>query len=136
MGKRPQQAAAGWLAVGLMTVAMGGCDAPKPATRPTEPLVVAPPPPPKRVIDPKVDAWRPDWWLAKPEKADGMLSICAMASDKDLLVARRRAIEAATGSFVDEAGRAPTGAEIKADSLRLDDGVFRAFVRLTAKSLP
>jgi len=90
------------------------------APAPTKPADFAKPPPP------------PEWWHDAPLRTDGVMSVCALADDFDLLTARKKAIATATRVFTEQTGAAPKEPTVQADSGRWDDGPFRAFVRITA----
>jgi hypothetical protein len=75
----------------------------------------------------------PEWWLDEPEEHDGQVGVCAMADDEDLLAARRRALEEAGRVFREATEKSAEDAGVVSDSVRLRDGRFRAYVRLTGR---
>jgi len=80
------------------------------------------------------DQWRPAWWQDKPIAESGHTSVCAFADDADLLTARQNAVKAGRHLLADAQGGMPAidDAATRTDSVRLSNGVYRAFVRLTS----
>lgn len=87
---------------------------------------------PAPVADP-MEAFRPEWWIDEPVRDGATLSVAAFAEDPDLARARTQAVSAASMKFKEVAGIDPANALTKTDSVSLQNGLFRAFVRLTAK---
>jgi hypothetical protein len=114
-----------WLAMVFMAIGAGACQ--KQTAKPFGAGQVRPAPTVVAVCE-----TRPEWWSDTPVTRGGVLSVCAGAEDRDLLSARRRAVETATQRFVTVTGKTPSEPELQADSVRLGDGTFRAFVRLSA----
>jgi hypothetical protein len=83
---------------------------------------------------PSADKWRPAWWHERPVIEGNRISICALAEDTDLLSARKKAIQLARRLIAEAEGGVKTvdDAATRTDSVRLPDGTFRAFVRMTA----
>lgn len=79
------------------------------------------------------DTWRPEWWRDDSVKEAGRLNVFATGEGADLLIARRRAMEAARDRLkLDLAGtRVPDAPGVTGDSVRLSNGTYRAFVRLS-----
>lgn len=98
------------------------------------PTPVPPSEGPSAAID--TDSWRPQWWVAGVSNTDGRISSAAMATESDLLAARRAAVAAATAALSADLGREPTDTTLKVDTLRLDAGNFRAFVLVSAPITP
>lgn len=82
--------------------------------------------------------WRPDWWSDQPvhDKPGATVSVCALGDASDLLTARRKAMDLARETLKRQlaGARPPDAPAIRADSVRIPDNRFRAFVRLTAPS--
>lgn len=85
------------------------------------------------VADP---SWRPEWWSDQPVREPGTstVSVCALGEAKDLLTARRTALELAREVLKSQlaGARLPDSPGTRADSVKMPDGRYRAFVRLTA----
>lgn len=81
------------------------------------------------------DHWRPEWWSDKPVRDEGEVRVCAMGEAPDLLAARKKALELARDMLKRElaGARPPDVPATKADSVRMPDGRYRAFVRLAAR---
>ncbi len=82
------------------------------------------------------DRGRPEWWNDKPLREDGEVRVCAMGEAPDLLAARKKALELARDMLKRElaGARPPDVPATNADSVRMPDGRYRAFVRLAARS--
>lgn len=100
--------------------------APAPAPAPTP----TPAPAPKPVAD--AEAWRPAWWVDGVQRLEGRTVAGAMATEADLLAARRRAVDLAAAALEKALGRAPADTDTKVDTLRLADGRYRAFIVVSA----
>lgn len=87
---------------------------------------------PAPVVDPMA-TFRPEWWIDEPVRDGGTLSVAAYAEDPDLARARTQAVSAASTKFREVSGVEPAHALTKTDSVVLQNGMFRAFVRLTAR---
>lgn len=87
---------------------------------------------PAPIVDP-METFRPEWWIDEPARDGTTLSVAAYAEDPDLAKARTQAVSAASMKFRDIAGIDPVHALTKTDSVLLQNGMFRAFVRLTAR---
>lgn len=83
-------------------------------------------------VDP-METLRPGWWIDEPVRDGGTVSIAAYAEDPDLARARTLAVSAASMKFKEVTGIDPVHPLTKTDSVSLQNGLFRAFVRLTAK---
>jgi len=90
----------------------------------------APQPAPKPTAD--AEAWRPAWWIEGVQKRDGSTVAGAMATEADLLTARRRAVDLAIAALEKALGKAPADTDTKVDTLRLPDGRYRAFILVSA----
>jgi hypothetical protein len=81
-----------------------------------------------------LEAWRPAWWREGGTREGGELSVCSMATGRDLAAVRRQAVDL---GWVSLRGMVPAGAEpvptTKVDVIQLGDGQFRAFVLLRMK---
>lgn len=77
-----------------------------------------------------LERWRPEWWGDVALRDDGLTTVWAMAEDADLLAARARAVAVAEAKVASEAGRPGRTIGMLTDSVRLESGQFRAFVRL------
>lgn len=115
--------------LGFVALSLSGCGSSAEETIPESiPLVRTPLPP---ASEKSARDIRPEWWHNDLKREGGKVSVCRLADDLDLLVARRKAMEAATEAYFAATGLAGKDAQIEADSLRLPDGKFRAFVRMT-----
>ncbi len=87
-------------------------------------------------------SWRPTWWHDAAQREGGRVFVCAFADGLDLVGARARALDLARATLARELGAGdPAGGEAGAsgragdttlaDSLRLPDGRYRAFVRIS-----
>jgi hypothetical protein len=75
---------------------------------------------------------KPAWWSEATERADGQVVVCASGDGESLLGARRKAMEGAMKAFVAAAGALPRDPGVQVDSAKTEEGLYRAFVRLTA----
>jgi hypothetical protein len=78
----------------------------------------------------------PAWWHDAPDRTKTSVSICAQSDANELVEARGLAIDRARQRLRALLGGAklPDAPASKADSVRLPDGRYRAFVRLTART--
>ena len=75
--------------------------------------------------------WSPDWYRPGLSKSNGSPVACADATARDLLEARRSAIDAATAVFAQHDTRSPI--VDRTVTRQLDDGSYRVWVRLAAE---
>jgi hypothetical protein len=74
----------------------------------------------------------PAWWSDTPVRDGTVISVCGVGDGETLLAARRKALEGAMKAFVAAAGSLPREPGVRADCAKTDDGLYRAFVRVTA----
>lgn len=93
-----------------------------------------PSPEPAGVWVADVEKWQPAWWAAAPTIEGDTLHVYAQGEDLELLAARKLAIEQARKQLKAQlAGvKPPESPATLVDSVRLSDGRYRAFVRLSA----
>ncbi|HMN39378.1 MAG TPA: hypothetical protein PKE29_00935 [Phycisphaerales bacterium] len=110
-------------------LALGGCQPPR--TRATAPVVRGHAEPlPNIQLLPTTDP--PAWWSDGPVREGTTVSVCGVGDGETLLAARRKALEGAMRAFVAAAGSLPREPGVRADCAITDDGLYRAFVRVTA----
>lgn len=119
----------GTAVLAVVVGALGGCG----SSRRIEAVTPENRVPLPELVMPGPEDWRPEWWLPVPERAPGTASVTTMSTSRDLLSARREALASARSAFLVVTGQAPARSSTQADSVRLPDGRFRAFVRLNGQ---
>jgi hypothetical protein len=98
-----------------------------------------PPEPPPPVATPDAgeavgDSFRPTWWIPKPARADGRVTVAAAAEGASLMEARTRVVGAGLAGLRSELGaEEPANTKtLKTGVVRLNSGQYRAFVLMAA----
>jgi hypothetical protein len=141
-----QRRGAGWIAAagtasaaallisgcaGKSDKASPGSKEPLPASTAAPAVSSAPTPIPAHAPEPG-DAAPPEWWHEGTQTQDGAVSVCSKAESKELREARQLALDSAMRVFREVYGTRTETPSVLASSMKLADGTYRAFVKVSA----